>query len=67
MMRKLTHEEVVNRQKEKLNEPRLPFVVILNNIRSLYNVGSIFRTCDGAGVEKIWICGINRWRARLEP
>ena len=35
----------------------MPFVVVLNNIRSLYNVGSIFRTSDGAGVEKIWICG----------
>jgi len=57
-MRKLTHEEVVGRQKEKLNKPRLPFVVVLNNIRSLYNVGSIFRTSDGAGVQKIWICGI---------
>ena len=57
-MRKLTHEEVVNRQKEKLQELRLPFVVVLNNIRSLYNVGAIFRTSDGAGVGKIWICGI---------
>jgi len=36
----------------------LPFSVVLNNIRSLYNVGSIFRTGDGAGVEKIWLCGI---------
>lgn len=57
-MRKLTHQEVVDRQKEKLKEERLPFAVCLNNIRSLYNVGSIFRTSDGAGVEKIWICGI---------
>jgi len=57
-MRKLTHQEVVARQKEKCREERLPFVVVLNNIRSLYNVGSIFRTSDGAGVEKIWICGI---------
>jgi 23S rRNA (guanosine2251-2'-O)-methyltransferase len=33
-------------------------IVILNNIRSLYNVGSIFRTADAAGVEKIYLCGI---------
>lgn len=33
--------------------------VILDNIRSAYNVGSAFRTCDGAGVEKIHICGIS--------
>lgn len=32
--------------------------VILHNIRSLYNVGSIFRTADAAGVEKIYLCGI---------
>jgi len=57
-MRKLTHQEVVDRQKDKCREERLPFAVVLNNIRSLYNVGSIFRTSDGAGVEKIWICGI---------
>lgn len=37
---------------------RLPFSVVLNNIRSLYNVGSIFRTADGVGAEKVWLCGI---------
>ncbi|MCX6702612.1 MAG: TrmH family RNA methyltransferase [Candidatus Wolfebacteria bacterium] len=33
-------------------------IVILYNIRSLYNVGSIFRTADGAGTERIYLCGI---------
>lgn len=33
-------------------------LVILHNIRSLYNVGSIFRTADAAGVEKLYLCGI---------
>lgn len=56
-MRKLSHPELVQRQRTK-KQPRLPFCVVLNNIRSLYNVGSIFRTADGAGVEKIWLCGI---------
>jgi tRNA G18 (ribose-2'-O)-methylase SpoU len=32
-------------------------IVIAHNIRSLYNVGSIFRTCDGAGVEKLYLTG----------
>ncbi|MFA5386140.1 MAG: RNA methyltransferase [Candidatus Paceibacterota bacterium] len=32
-------------------------IVILHNIRSLYNVGSIFRTADAVGVEKIYLCG----------
>ena len=56
-MRKLTHQEIVTRQINKSEEARLPLTVVLNNIRSLYNVGSIFRTADGAGVEKIWLCG----------
>lgn len=33
-------------------------IVILHNIRSLYNVGSIFRTADAVGVEKIYLSGI---------
>ena len=33
-------------------------VLVLDNIRSLYNVGSMFRTADGFGVSKIWLCGI---------
>jgi tRNA G18 (ribose-2'-O)-methylase SpoU len=33
-------------------------VVVLSNIRSLYNVGAFFRTADGAGVQKIICCGI---------
>jgi tRNA G18 (ribose-2'-O)-methylase SpoU len=33
--------------------------IVLDNIRSAFNVGSIFRTADGAGsVEKIYLCGI---------
>jgi tRNA G18 (ribose-2'-O)-methylase SpoU len=57
-MRKITHQENVIRQESKSKQPKIPLTVVLNNIRSLHNVGSIFRTCDGAGVEKIWICGI---------
>ena len=33
-------------------------VVILDNIRSVYNVGSIFRTSDALGVDKIYLCGV---------
>ena len=57
-MQKLSHEEIVNRQVAMVEKPRLPVVVVLNNIRSLHNVGTIFRTADGAGVQKIWLCGI---------
>lgn len=36
----------------------MEIVVVLDNIRSLHNVGSIFRTADAAGVSKIYLCGI---------
>lgn len=35
------------------------FVVVCDDLRSLYNVGSVFRTADGAGVDKIYLCGIS--------
>lgn len=57
-MRKLSHPELVARQKVLQKGPKLPFCAVLNDIRSLYNVGSIFRTADGVGAEKLWLCGI---------
>lgn len=37
---------------------RLPVHLVLENIRSSYNVGSLFRTADAAGAAKLWLCGI---------
>ncbi len=34
------------------------FVVICDSIRSLHNVGSVFRTADGVGISKVYLCGI---------
>ena len=36
----------------------LPVTVLLDNIRSLYNVGSFFRTADAARIQKLYLCGI---------
>lgn len=36
----------------------LPVAVVLDNVRSMYNAGAFFRTCDAAGVEKLVLCGI---------
>jgi len=36
----------------------MEFIAILYNIRSLHNVGSIFRTADAAGIKKLYLCGI---------
>lgn len=38
--------------------PKIPLTVVLDNVRSLNNIGSIFRTCDGFAVERIMLCGI---------
>ena len=37
---------------------KVPFVVILDNVRSLHNVGSVFRTSDAYRVESIYLCGV---------
>lgn len=59
-MRKLTHDEI-SKNRIKLDSleaaKKFPVYVILNNIRSSYNVGSIFRTSDGAMIEKLFLCG----------
>ena len=59
-MRKLTHDEIsANRSTlENIHSvKKLPVYVLLNSIRSSYNVGSIFRTSDGAMIEKLILCG----------
>ena len=43
--------------KQLINKQKKEIVVVLDNIRSTHNVGSIFRTSDGAGVRKIYLCG----------
>lgn len=39
-------------------QDKLPVVVVLDNVRSMHNVGSVFRTGDGFAIEKIVLCGI---------
>jgi tRNA G18 (ribose-2'-O)-methylase SpoU len=59
-MKKLSHEEISRNRAsiDKLdNVKKMPVYVILNSIRSSYNVGSILRTSDGAMIEKLYLCG----------
>ena len=58
MINKLTHQEIQSRQLEKMSYPKVPLVLVLDNIRSLFNVGSMFRIADAAGIEKMLLCGI---------
>jgi tRNA G18 (ribose-2'-O)-methylase SpoU len=46
------------RHAEVIAAPRLPVQVVLDNVRSAFNVGSIFRTSDAARVERLHLCGI---------
>jgi tRNA G18 (ribose-2'-O)-methylase SpoU len=39
----------------------LPVSILLDNVRSMYNVGAFFRTADAAGVEKLFLCGITAY------
>lgn len=39
-------------------KPESGLVVVLDNIRSAHNVGSVFRSCDCFSVDKVWLCGI---------
>ena len=37
---------------------KMPLIVVLDDVRSMYNIGSVFRTCDAFRVEAIYLCGI---------
>mgnify|MGYP005842948185 CR=1 FL=1 len=59
-MKKLTHDEISKNRStlDTLHKvKKLPVYVLLNSIRSTYNVGSIFRTSDGAMIEKLILTG----------
>ena len=58
-MRKLNNEELPRLSSEDFKQAaKMPFVVVLDNVRSCNNVGSIFRTSDALLVDKIYLCGI---------
>lgn len=59
IMRKLRNAELHRKTIEQFHDhPKLPIVVVLDNVRSMNNVGSIFRTADAFLVEKLVLCGI---------
>jgi tRNA G18 (ribose-2'-O)-methylase SpoU len=50
-MKRLTVEEYQEADK-------MPLIVVLDDVRSMYNIGSVFRTCDTFRVEALYLCGI---------
>lgn len=68
-MRKLTHDEISKLRftpKALEREQRFPITVLLDNVRSLYNVGSIFRTSDGARISRLILTGFTPCPPRKE-
>jgi len=58
-MRKLKNSELNRLEVSEFKETtKIPLLVILDNIRSLNNIGSVFRTSDAFVIEKIYLCGI---------
>lgn len=58
-MKKLSMEELHRITPEQFKaQEKVPIVVVLDSIRSMNNVGSVFRTCDAFKIEKLYLCGI---------
>jgi 23S rRNA (guanosine2251-2'-O)-methyltransferase len=57
-MRKLSMEELNRKSVEEFkNSEKMPVVAVLENVRSAYNVGSVFRTADAFLLEAVYLCG----------
>lgn len=58
-MRKLENKELERKSIEDFKEAeKTPLILVLDDIRSLHNIGSVFRTSDAFLIEKIYLCGI---------
>jgi 23S rRNA (guanosine2251-2'-O)-methyltransferase len=59
MSQKLKNEELGRLSKSQFrNSAKNPVIVVLDNVRSLNNVGSVFRTCDAFLIEELFLCGV---------
>ena len=58
-MRKLENSELDRKSVQDFKQSRkTPLIIVLDDIRSLHNIGSVFRTADAFLIEKIYLCGI---------
>lgn len=58
-MRKLLNEELNRKSLDEFKQAKkTPIIIVLDNVRSLNNVGSVFRTADAFLVEAVYLCGI---------
>ena len=64
-MRKTTNDELGRLSAEEYAAaPKCPVAVVLDNVRSMNNVGSFFRTCDAFAVGRLCLCGITATSTR---
>ena len=64
-MRKLTVEDLNRIDVDTFKQaPKVPLVMVLDNIRSVHNVGSVLRTADAMRIEAVYMCGITATRLR---
>ncbi len=60
----MNHQKLSIRELQRINTEefkgvkKLPLIVVLDNIRSLHNIGAIFRTCDAFRINQIHLCGL---------
>lgn len=58
-MKKLILDELNRKTPEEFKQAtKKPLIIVLDNIRSLHNIGAVFRTADAFLIEKIYLCGI---------
>ena len=59
-MRKIKNAELGRKTVDEFKSSgKLPVIIVLDNVRSLHNIGSVFRTADAFSVEAIYLCGIS--------
>ena len=67
IMRKLSMTELERKSVEEFkHSEKIPIIVVLENVRSAYNVGSVFRTADAFLVQAIYICGYTAYPPHKE-
>jgi tRNA G18 (ribose-2'-O)-methylase SpoU len=59
-LQKLSMDELCRKAPEEFRQAvKIPIIVVLDNVRSLYNIGSVFRTCDAFLITSVFLCGIS--------
>ena len=67
---KLDYHQILSERlspKEAKISKKFPIYIVLDNVRSVYNVGSFFRTCDSSATQEFILCGYTPYPPREDP